>query len=44
MADDFAGVEFLFTQQDLQEGGLSGAVASDKTDLGVIGNGGFSVV
>ena len=43
-ANDVAGVEFLFAEDDPQEGALAGAVAADEADLAVIGDRGGGVL
>ena len=43
-ADDVAGVELLFAEDDPQEGALAGAVAADEADLAVIGDRGGGVL
>ena len=43
-ADDVAGVEFLFAEDDPQEGALAGAVAADEPDLAVVGDRGGGVL
>jgi hypothetical protein len=44
MEDHFAGVEFLFAEQNAAEGGLAGAVAADEADLVVVGEDGFGAL
>ena len=43
-ADDVAGVELLFAEDDPQEGALAGAVAADEPDLAVVGDRGGGVL
>ena len=42
--DDFAAIGFLHTGDDLEEGGLAGAVQTDDADLGAVEEGKVNVL
>ncbi len=44
MADDFAAVEFFFTEQNPEQRAFSGAVAADEPHLDIVAQRGLGTV
>src|SRR5258708_40000675 len=43
MPNNFAAIEFFFTQENAKQGAFTGAVATDKADFGIVDDGCLSI-